>query len=74
MKKLFFMLLILSACSEGEESNVGCLTGVNSSGDRVLIRCSTKAEFRAGSNVNAGGTANWKSFTQHQWEKCENCK
>ena len=69
-------LVSLFSCSEDEpETLQGCLTGVHKLGtDRELIRCCTREEYLAGSNVNAGGTANWSNYTKHQWEKCDQCK
>ena len=77
MRKFFAILLILAACSGEDEdpSGNGCLTGINkSSGQRELIRCCTKEEYLAGSNVSAGGTANWNSYTGHSWAVCDDCK
>jgi hypothetical protein len=66
--------LILLSCSEDEGPSTGCLTGVNSSGNRVFIKCITEKQYRAGSNVSAGGTAEWDYYTAHRWEECDNCK
>jgi hypothetical protein len=78
--KTFILCIILIAglsvgCSEKQDpTNQGCLTGVNSDGNRVLIRCCTKDQYLAGSNVNAGGTAIWPNYSGHKWESCQDCK
>lgn len=73
---LFLFCSVSFSCSEDDDpSGNGCLTGVNkSSGQRELIRCCTKEEYLAGSNVSAGGTANWNSYTGHSWAVCDDCK
>lgn len=75
MKKLFFILLVLAACSEDEPQSEqkGCISGLTGGGDRVNIRCATRQEFLAGSNVNQGGTSNWTNYTKHEWKKVSNC-
>lgn len=76
MRKLLFILIILAGCSEDPEVvKTGCHTGVDKfSGQREFIRCATKEQFNAGSNVNAGGISYWNSYTGHKWELCDNCK
>jgi hypothetical protein len=76
MKKMILIFAVFAlSCSDDESGpQTGCLTGLNSSGDRVLIKCVTKKQYGAGSNVGAGGTAEWDYYTAHQWEECENCK
>lgn len=77
MKKLLVILLIACACSDDEPgTDQGCLTGIPKTGsqDRVLIKCSTKQQYLAGSNTGAGGTASWNSYTSHKWEPCSDCK
>jgi hypothetical protein len=71
---LFFALTI--ACSDDSGTDQGCLTGIPKSGpqDRVLIKCSTRQEYLAGSNTSAGGTSSWTLYNGHQWEKCGDCK
>jgi hypothetical protein len=66
---------LVSGCSEKEDPkpSEGCLTGINNDGVRVQIRCCTREEYLAGSNVNAGGTASWESYTGHKWELCDSC-
>jgi hypothetical protein len=68
------LLLLICSCSEDDPGvQMGCLSGVTGGGDRITIRCCTKQEFQAGSNVNAGGTANWNLYTQHQWKAVSDC-
>jgi hypothetical protein len=78
MRKLIFLIaVVMFSCSdEKTETNtdMGCSTGVNSSGDRVLIRCATQKQHMAGDNVGAGGIPTYGYYTDHQWEKCENCQ
>lgn len=80
MKKLAILsIILLSSCyQQDEEINPSnerrCITGINSKGERVFIRCATMEQFMAGSNVNAGGTANFANFKGHKWEGCERCK
>lgn len=78
--KAFVLFLVLFAsvsfgCEEKEiKSDKGCLTGIpDGLNYRVLIRCCTRAEYAAGSNVNAGGTANWTSYSQHEWKPVDDC-
>lgn len=76
MKKIIAVALLLFAlsCSDEEESNIGCLTGIlKGTNYRVTIRCCTRQEYLAGNNVNAGGTSNWTDYTSHDWEKCSAC-
>lgn len=78
MKHAVIILLLLLACKEEDPApsagtDKGCLTGVKS-GTRQLIRCSTYAEFTAGSNVSRGGTSSWNLYTDHKWEKCSQCQ
>lgn len=79
MKKLILaiMLVAFMGCeSEDQDPNAGtgCMTGIPKGQNyRVQIRCCTRQEFLAGNNVNAGGTSNWTSYTDHDWEKCSAC-
>lgn len=77
MKQVVLILALFAfSCSDDDPtSETGCLTGIPSgSTDRVLIKCATREQFLAGSNVSAGGTSSWNAFTQHQWAKCSDCK
>jgi hypothetical protein len=77
MKKVvtILILMVILSCSDDDETNKGCLTGIpKSGGDRTLIKCSTREEYLAGNNTSAGGTASWDAFTGHQWAKCADCK
>lgn len=76
---LLFALAILS-CKEDDDglnpndpNTKGCLTGINSHGDRVFIRCCTKSQFLAGSNTNHGGTSTWSYYSGHKWEPVNDC-
>lgn len=77
MKRIILIIAFISlfGCEDEPETDQGCMTGVpvglNYS---VHIRCCTKQQYLAGNNVNAGGTANWASYTDHKWEKCSSCK
>lgn len=78
MKTLLITLIlaILMSCSEGEtvepQSEKGCLTGIIN-GKRAFIRCCTRQEYLAGSNVNQGGTSTWNNYTAHQWTPVSDC-
>lgn len=82
MKKVLAICLLafIYSCGPDPEpspkpvTDQGCLTGVNSHGNRVLIRCCTQAQYQAGSNVNQGGIASWNNYTDHKWEKCSECQ
>lgn len=77
MKKLLVILFIAVGCSDDEpQTDHGCLTAIPKSGPqtRVLIRCSTKEQYLAGSNTTQGGTSSWTLYTGHQWAKCDDCK
>jgi len=76
------LLLIVLSCKDepsidaNNPDQIGCLKGVNKNSpgsSPVLIRCCTKREYLAGSNVNAGGTANWTNYTNHQWTAVASC-
>lgn len=81
MKRLIICIVFLTlfvGCEEEEDPNAGtgCLTAYPKAGaeaDRFTIRCCTRQEFLAGSNVSAGGTANWTLYAGHKWEKCSDC-
>lgn len=80
MQRLITILLISASlvlgCSDDDpKPKVGCMTGIPKIGDpvRTFFRCGTQEEFNAGSNVGAGGSAAWTSFTQHQWEPISDC-
>jgi hypothetical protein len=71
----FFLFVGLIGCSEDDpEPKTKCMTGINQDGARVMIRCATQQQFNAGSNVSAGGTAQWDLYTQHKLEECGQCK
>lgn len=90
MKKLLAILLMTTvvtwlpvACSEDEEKDPNdalvCMTGIPKSGgtDRELIRCCTRKEALAGSNVSAGGlkrVENYKSISLTPVNDCSECQ
>ena len=79
MKKLIYILLFVAiSCSKSDPGpQMGCMTGLNGAGTRVLIRCCTNAQFVAGGNVSAGGIASFSSYTQVTWvatSDCTTCK
>jgi hypothetical protein len=76
IKKLIIIgsVFIISCDTEPNEPQHGCLTGINKSTNvRGLLRCCTRQEFLAGSDVSNGGTSNWDVYTQHQWKAVKNC-
>jgi hypothetical protein len=75
MKKLIFAFALLASCSEDDKGpETKCLTGENSTGTRVFIKCLTREQYLAGSNVQAGGSPEWNYYIRHEWEECDNCK
>jgi hypothetical protein len=83
MKQLLIILCVLCAFAcgpdledEDPKAGIGCHTGIPKSGngDRILVRCCTHKEFLAGENVNAGGVSYFNAYTDHKWEKCDDCK
>lgn len=63
------------SCSEDEtEPKTRCLYGIDTGGVRYFMRCCTKQQYLAGSNVAAGGTANWNNYPYHEWKECDRCK
>jgi hypothetical protein len=78
---IIFCLIIISSCGpdldhEDPNEGIGCMTGIPKTGgsQRVLMRCCTRKEYLAGENVNAGGVSYFNSYTDHKWEKCDDCK
>lgn len=90
MKRLTAIFLLTAivicvpiACSEDEEKDPNdalvCMTGIPKSGgtDRELIRCCTRKEALAGSNVSAGGlkrVENYKSISLTPVNDCSECQ
>jgi hypothetical protein len=72
MKKIFILLMFF-ACQEDPGPQMGCSTGIRD-GERKLLRCSTKEEHLAGSNVNAGGVSYFQNYTRHEWEPVRDCQ
>lgn len=73
---IFTVIYWLTSCSEENTSNLGCVRGIsksNPNGGLVRVRCCTREEFLAGSNVNQGGVSYWSSYTNHKWEPVNDC-
>jgi hypothetical protein len=52
----------------------GCLSGIrNGETTRANIRCCTRDEFLAGSNVSKGGTSEWTLYTKQEWKAAGSC-
>jgi hypothetical protein len=79
MKTLLIALLLFIAvgCSEKEDLNdLGCGTGIDDAGSRVLVKCLTKAQFNNRANIKDPVTTKsiFDPYTDVQWELCQNCK
>lgn len=78
---LFMVMMAFVSCNEQEQREAvqptieyGCQKGVfKQTGKLLLIRCCTYEQHLAGSNVNAGGTASFPSFTSVTWTKVKDC-
>lgn len=77
MKKAIFILLLVAAmgCTKEEAGpQMGCMTGIPKGyTNRGLIRCCTKEQYLAGSNVAAGGIASFTNYTSVTWTPVANC-
>lgn len=79
MKRAIYIAMIFMtsaiSCSEEDMPETGCVTGIPlNGGDRVLVRCCTRAEFNAAANVAAGGVSYFWNYTDHQYEAGKTCK
>lgn len=70
---ILFVFMFIGCAKDDPGPQMGCLTGLTGNGTRVTIRCCTKEQFQAGSNVNAGGTSNWSTYTSHEWKAVSDC-
>lgn len=76
LRKIIFLLALVS-CSEDEPTiQMGCMTGVNRSDPTKtvqLIRCCTREQYLAGSNTDRGGTDRVKYFINLSWQPISDC-
>jgi hypothetical protein len=69
------LVWLCSSCNN-DEVQMGCQTGILKTGDpneRITIRCCTKEEHNAGSNVAIGGTDLFQYYTSVKWEPVKDC-
>ena len=68
-------MIAFAACKEEDNGpQMGCMTGIPKGyTNRGLIRCCTREQYLAGSNVAAGGTPSFKDFTSIKWEATSDC-
>jgi hypothetical protein len=73
----FFIVGFSMSCSEKDDTNeLGCGTGINDAGARILVKCLTKAQFNNRANIKDPVTAQsiFEPYSDVQWELCDNCK
>lgn len=80
MKSLALILLLTIvvaafSCSDDDDPEMGCMTGIPKSGGthRELIKCCTRDQYLAGSNVKAGGDARFSNYNTVQWTPADDC-